>query len=136
MTTKFETPGFGAKAVLKALRLPTGLGRTAGELRYEGRKSGRHIAFPVFFTRVDDRVIIRVGHSSAKVWWRNFRTAHPASIRVGGHWLSGSGQVVWPGSPEFAAAHADYLRAHPRFPLDPEDPYVVIEVGPAVGGMR
>ncbi|MVU78324.1 hypothetical protein GPX89_13850 [Nocardia sp. ET3-3] len=130
MSTGYETPGFGASAVLMALRLPTGLGRTVGELRYTARNSGRHIAFPVMFVKAGDRVIIRVGKSATKVWWRNFRSPHPASIRVGGHWLSGPARTVWPGTVEFEEAHALYERAHPRFPVFPEDPYVVIDAEP------
>lgn len=127
MTTKYQTPGLSASAVLMALHLPTGLGRTVGELRYQGRKSKRNIAFPVFYARVGDLVIVLVGNSAKKAWWRNFRTAHPASIRVGGHWLSGTGHLVEPGSLEFEEVHALYEQAHPRFPAFPEDPYVVID---------
>lgn len=130
MTTKYRTPGLGASAVLMALRLPTGLRHTVGELRYQGRRSGRNIAFPVSVVRADDRVLVRVGNAAAKTWWRNFRSPQPASIRVGGDWLSGTGHAVLPGSLEHEQVEAIYQGAHPRSNLSATDPYVVIAVTP------
>ncbi|WP_157535191.1 hypothetical protein [Nocardia inohanensis] len=130
MTTKYETPGLGASAMLMALRLPTGLRHAVGELRYTGRRSGRNIALPVSVVRTEESVIIRVGEAEAKNWWRNFRAPHPASIRVDGRWLSGTGHVVAPGTLEHEQIEAVYQGAHPRAQLSATDPYVVIAVRP------
>lgn len=130
MTTKYETPGLAASVVLMALHLPTGLGHTVGELRYQGRSSGRHIALPVSMVRTDDGVVVRVGNAATKTWWRNFRSEHPVSVRIDGEWLTGVGHLVSPGSIEHEQVEAVYQRAHPRMQSAPMDPYVVIDVGP------
>ncbi|APA98351.1 nitroreductase/quinone reductase family protein [Nocardia seriolae] len=127
MTTKCETPRLGASAVLLALHLPTGLGHTVGELRYDGRNSGRHIALPVSYVRTGDSVVVRVGNAAPKTWWRNFRSPHAVSIRVRGDWLTGSGHLVEPGSMEYEEVEAIYENARPRTPRTGTDPYVVIE---------
>lgn len=128
-TTRYERPGLGASALLMALRLPVGLQQTIGELRYRGRASGRHIAVPVSYVRVGDSVVVRVANAATKTWWRNFRSPHPASIRINGVWLTGIGHVVAPGSLEHEKADAVYQNAHPRQRIDVDDPYVVIDVG-------
>ncbi|MFC9994039.1 hypothetical protein [Nocardia sp. NPDC127526] len=129
MSVKYETPGLGASAVLMALRLPTGLAHTIGELRYEGRVSGRRTALPVSFVRAGDSVVVRVANSATKTWWRNFRKPHPASIRIDGEWFSGIGHVVRPASLEHEQVEALFLQARPRTQASAIDPYVVFEVG-------
>lgn len=127
MTTKYEAPGFGASVMLLALRLPTGLGHAVGELRYEGRRSGRHIALPVLPVRMEDNVVVRVGDAAEKTWWRNFRSPHPVSIRIDGEWLSGIGRAVFPGTIEHEEVEAAYQQGRPRTQSSSADPYVVIE---------
>lgn len=113
--------------VLMALRLPTGLRHTVGELRYEGRHSGRHIALPVQPVRVGDSVVVRVGHADTKTWWRNFRSPHPVSIRIDGEWLTGTGRLVVPGTIEHEQLDVAYQSGRPRGQSSAADPYVVIE---------
>lgn len=126
--TRYERPGLAASALLLALRLPVGLQQTIGELRYRGRSSGRHIALPVSYVRVGDSVVVRVANAATKTWWRNFRSPHPASIRIGGFWSTGIGHVVAPGSLEHEEVVALYQKAHPRHRIHTNDPYVVIVV--------
>ncbi|GAB2727974.1 hypothetical protein GCM10027089_59570 [Nocardia thraciensis] len=117
--------------MLLALRLPTWLRHTVGELRYEGRLTGRRVALPVSLARVDDMVIVRVARAETETWWRDFRTPHPLSIRVDGAWLSGSGRVVLPGTMEHEEMQAWYERGHPRERVSESDPYVVVQVNHA-----
>lgn len=127
-TIKYETPGLGSSAVLMALRLPVGPRRTIGELRYKGPSSGRHIALPVSYVRVDDSVVVRVRDSGTKTWWKDFRSPHPVSIRINGIWLTGHGHLVAPGSLEHEEVEVVYQNAHARQQVDALDPYVVIDV--------
>ncbi|WP_196054699.1 hypothetical protein [Nocardia aurantiaca] len=128
MVTKYETPGIGAAAMLLALRLPTGLRHSVGELRYEARLSGRHIALPVGYVLDGDTVVIRVGYAGTKTWWRNFRTPHAAAIRVDGEWRTGFAQVAMPDTLAYEEADAVYRQAHPRTAASARDPYVVIDL--------
>ncbi|RDI68298.1 hypothetical protein [Nocardia pseudobrasiliensis] len=128
MTTRYETPGPGATAVLTALRV-TGLFRNIGELRYQGRRSGRHVALPVSYLLTDDRVVVRVARADTKTWWRNFRTPHAASIRIDGRWLTGTGRIVALGSLEHEEVQAIFRQAHPHDRRWEPDPYLVIDLG-------
>ncbi|MGV9665243.1 hypothetical protein [Nocardia niigatensis] len=131
MPTKYETPGITAAAMLLALRLPTGLRHSVGELRYETRLSGRHIALPVGYVRDGDSVAIRVGHSGTKTWWRNFRAPHAVSICLDGEWRTGVGHVVTPDTLAYEEVDMVYRAAHPRTTTSARDPYVVIDLSTA-----
>jgi len=65
-------------------------------ISYVGRRSGKTFTIPVNYRRVGDEVVIGVGLSGAKTWWRNFlggggpitlrlndtdRTGHAVAIR-------------------------------------------------------
>ncbi|WP_280369998.1 hypothetical protein [Nocardia wallacei] len=128
MTTGYETSGLGASMLLLALRLPVPLRPAVGELRYEGGRSGRRFALPVSYVRTNDSVVVRVGHAATTMWWHDFRARHPASIRVDGRWLTGTGRVVLAGSLEHEEVEAIYQGAHPRNQARNSDPYVVIDV--------
>ncbi len=130
MSVRYETPGLGSAAVLMALHLPTGLAHSIGELRYAGRHSGRRVALPVSFVRAGDTVVVRVGAAATKTWWRNFRSPHPAAIRIDGSWVTGVGHVVAPASLEHEQVEAVYLRERPRAQPSATDVYVVLEVVP------
>jgi hypothetical protein len=126
VTTRYETSGLGASAVLLALHLPVGLSHTIAEVRYRGQRSGRRIALPVSYVRSGDEVVVRVGNAGAKTWWRNFRSPHPVSIRADGTWLTGMGRLVVPGTPEHERFEAAYRQGHRREQAVGNDPYVVI----------
>lgn len=46
--------------------------RNIAMLTYTGRRSGRTFSIPVAYHRSGDDVIVGVGMSEAKTWWRNF----------------------------------------------------------------
>ncbi len=100
--TRYETPGFGATAVLTALHSPISWGLRANltELRYQAWRTGRHIALPVSYARMGDSVVIYVAAATTKTWWRNFRTPRPASVWINGRWQDGTGRLAPPGSVE------------------------------------
>ena len=70
--------------VLPLLRIPglDGLlGRAFTTVSYTGRKSGKHVTFPVNYVRSGDTVTIGVAMPDRKTWWRNF-TGDGAPISV------------------------------------------------------
>ncbi|RDI53361.1 hypothetical protein [Nocardia mexicana] len=124
MSTRNDTPGFGAAATLVALRLPVGLRRRIGELRFQGWGS----TLPVPYACSGGSVVVRVDHADRTTWWRTFRSPHPVSIRTGRSRLTGTGRVVMPGTSEYEMLKATYQRAHPRRQAWGSDPYVLIDV--------
>ncbi|MFX0577858.1 hypothetical protein [Nocardia nepalensis] len=129
-TTRYQTLGFGTSVMLSALHSPLahGLRRNLCELRYQARRSGRHIALAVSYARMDDNVVIRVGRADTKTWWRNFRTPRPLSVWLDGRWHRGMGHVAQPDSLEREEAAAIYQAAFPRSEVPTTDPIVVIEL--------
>ncbi|GAA1736768.1 hypothetical protein GCM10009809_34970 [Isoptericola hypogeus] len=52
---------------------------------YTGRRSGRRFSIPVGYRRSGDVVVIPVGLSDAKSWWRNFLgDGGPATVELDG----------------------------------------------------
>ncbi|MEV5837615.1 hypothetical protein [Nocardia sp. NPDC052112] len=132
-TTRYQAPGFGASVMLSALHSPLahGLRRNRCELRYQARLSGRHIALPVSYARMDDSVVVRVGRAETKTWWRNFHTPRPLSVWLDGRWYCGTGHVAQPDSLEREEAAAIYQAAFPRAEVPTPDPVIVIELASA-----
>ncbi|GAB37870.1 hypothetical protein [Gordonia sputi] len=61
--------------VLPLLQIPLlngVLGRAFTEVSYTGRKTGKHVTFPVNYVRSGDSVTIGVAMPDKKTWWRNF----------------------------------------------------------------
>ncbi len=74
--------------------LAHGLRHNLCELRYQARRSGRHIALPVSYARTGDNVVVRVGRAETKTWWRNFHNPRPLSVWLDGRWYRGMGHVA------------------------------------------
>ncbi|MBF6174748.1 hypothetical protein [Nocardia blacklockiae] len=128
MSARNNTPGLGASALLMALRLPVGLRRTIGELRFQGRNSGARCILPVPYARSGGTVVVRVHKAETTTWWRSFRLPHPVSIRTDRDRLTGTGRVVMPGSSEYEILKATYQQAHPRTRSWASDPFVLIDL--------
>lgn len=75
-----------------------------GELTFLGRISGRQITLPVQCAEEADRLVVYVGHSADKQWWRNFIDGHDVRVRVGGVSYLGHGTVVGVDHPDRATA--------------------------------
>ena len=129
--TPHDAPGpVVAHRFLLAL-LHSSLGRRFGglcELRFVGRVSGRSIALPVQCVREGAKLVIYVGHSSGKRWWRNFTDGHDAVVHVGGANHQGQGRVVDVGHPDRVWAEQTYRGRYPKVELLPIDPIVIIDL--------
>jgi hypothetical protein len=68
------------------------ISRTTMLVSYQGRKSGRQITLPVNYVREGEKLwTLSMGK---RAWWRNFRTAGPATLRLQGCDVAVQGEVV------------------------------------------
>lgn len=77
---------------------------------YTGRRSGRSFTIPVMYAEDGDDLLVYVGHSVEKVWWRNLRRAASVGVRVRGRELAGTGAAI-PATPEIESV---YLGRFPK----------------------
>lgn len=77
---------------------------------YTGRRSGRTFTIPVMYAQHGDDLLVYVGRSSEKVWWRSLRPPANVIVRLQGRDLRGTGSAI-AGTSELRAA---YLERFPR----------------------
>jgi hypothetical protein len=86
-------------------------------IRYTGRHSGRMITTPTQYARHGDGIVILVGKSEEKSWWRNFHDEERRiDVLLEGGWVTMSARaIVGAEEPEAAAPLLDaYLARFPR----------------------
>jgi deazaflavin-dependent oxidoreductase (nitroreductase family) len=86
------------------------LGDSLVLVTYTGRRSGSTFTIPVMYAEDGGDLLVYVGHSLEKVWWRNLRKAANVRVRVRGRELAGTGAAI-PGTPEIESV---YLERFPR----------------------
>ena len=87
------------------------LSKTTMLVSYTGRKSGRQVSLPVNYVREGNVLwTLSVGKRS---WWRNFRTAGPATLRLKGENIAVQGEVVQDEA-EMLAGLATFLKGMPQ----------------------
>jgi deazaflavin-dependent oxidoreductase (nitroreductase family) len=86
----------GNSLVLAILRSPAHrlLSGSAIELRYIGRRSGRHYALPVQYARDGSLLVVAPQRPATKTWWRNFRTRQSVDVRLAGRVHHAIAEVV------------------------------------------
>jgi hypothetical protein len=117
------------RSLLALLRSP--LGRWLGgmcELRFVGRVSGRSITLPVQCARDGTRLVIYVGRSAEKRWWRNFLGGRSLHVRVGGVDHRASARVVDAAHPDRAGAEQVYRRRFRKVVVTRADPMVIVDL--------
>jgi hypothetical protein len=84
------------RVVGAVLRSPAGglLSRSTDLVRYTGRRSGRVVTTPTQYVRDGDDVIILVGRSSTKRWWRNFVGGADMELYLERAWQPMRGEAV------------------------------------------
>lgn len=88
------------------------------ELRYLGRRSGRMVALPVIYARKGEQLVVVVGDSSGKKWWRNFTLPGPVEVRRGGQLREGTCRLVAADDPTYEPAWRAYVQ---RQHVSPEE---------------
>ena len=77
---------------------------------YTGHRSGRTFTIPVMFAEVGADLVVYVGGSREKVWWRNLGGGAPVHVRLQSRALAGTATAVV-GDPELRER---YLARFPR----------------------
>ena len=96
-------------------------------LCFTGRRSGqRHPARRYAAAGTD--VMVLVGRSAAKRWWRNFLGGHHVEVLLDGRWRQAVGEVVTTDRVEYPRLLASYLARHRRVPRTTQDPIVHIRL--------
>ncbi len=93
-----------------------------------GRRSGKFFRFPVGYHDQRDAVVVLVSDAKGRQWWRNFQLPWPATLRVRGRPKEMIGDVLEPGSPEFASRVGDFFARAAFIPR-----MFGVEFDPAVG---
>ena len=102
------------------------LDRTLLGLRVCGVMTGRAFELPVMYAQDDTGLVIFVGRSASKRWWRNLRYLTAIEVLTGGSWRSARAEVLQPGTPEREVARLAYERRWPRVTVGATDPLVRI----------
>ncbi len=104
------------------------LDRSLLVLRVRGVVTGRVVELPVQYASGADGVVIVPGHPAKKRWWRNLVQPAPIDVLVDGCWRHGTGVLLGPGDPGYAAARSTYGGRWPHVPLPDDNPVVVVRV--------
>lgn len=100
------------------------------ELRFTGARTGRPVVLPVMYAQRGDQLVVLVGGSDRKRWWRNFTTPRPVRVLLRGVTRTGTGHVAAAGAPGRAEAAGIYSARFPDLPVR-DDLMVVITLDPA-----
>jgi hypothetical protein len=76
----------------------------------------------------DDRLVLWPQRPERKLWWRNFRTPQPISVRLAGRMHDGIARVAVPDDPEWPEARSLYASRWPRVSARLAGPLVVISL--------
>jgi hypothetical protein len=68
-----------------------------------GRRSGKPFRFPVGYHDQTDAIVVLISNAKGRQWWRNFESPWPATLRIRGSARDMIGEVLEPGSREFAS---------------------------------
>jgi len=67
-----------------------------------GRRSGGNFQFPVGYHLQPDAVLVLVADAKSRQWWRNFESSWPAILQLRGRKREMIGEVLQPGTAEYA----------------------------------
>jgi deazaflavin-dependent oxidoreductase (nitroreductase family) len=79
-----------------------------------GRKTGRTYTIPVGYHELDDAVIILVSEPATKVWWKNYLSEGPLSMRIRNKEIPGTAKVL-PATSDGFRARLEASLARARF---------------------
>ena len=85
-------------------------------IRYTGRRTGKVFTTPTQYAHHGDDIVIMVGRSASKRWWRNFSEERDLDVLLRGSWRSMRGRaIIGSEEPETMRPLLDvYLERFPR----------------------
>jgi hypothetical protein len=109
-----KPPAWFNRLTLTVLRSP--LHRLADPdvcaLTFRGRRSGRLIALPVRYATQGDTLIVLVGDTADKQWWRNFRQPRDVEVLCHGRTTRATGRILASTDPAYHKAARTYRERH------------------------
>ena len=116
------------RVVLAGLRSPLHglLDRGTIGLRYPSTSRGE-VTLPVMYVTTGQELVVLVGRSQDKTWWRHFLTRRPVDVRWHGAWRPTTAQAFAADTPEHTAAAAAYRTRHPHVRTS-QDPVVLVAI--------
>jgi hypothetical protein len=99
------------------------------EIRYTDA-DGRPVALPVMYAQRGERLIVLVGGSEGKRWWRHFTRPHPVQVLLRGAIRSGTARVVAIEDAQRREAVDIYATRYPDIPVA-DDPLVAFDLDPS-----
>lgn len=100
------------------------------ELRYTAN-SGRPVKLPVMYAERGDELVVLIGGSKGKSWWRHFRRPQPVRVLLRGVSRSGVAHVVDPADDDRPRVRGIYEARYPDIPAR-DDPLISISLDPAL----
>lgn len=115
------------RVVLAGLRSPLHRLVDAGTIGLHYQTSGREITLPVMYVASGQDLVVLVGRSQDKTWWRHFLTGRPVDVWWQGAWRPTTAQAYGAGTREHTIAASAYRTRHPHIRTS-QDPVVVVSV--------
>jgi hypothetical protein len=115
------------RVVLAGLRSPLHRLLDAGTIGLRYRTKGREITLPVMYVTSGKELVVLVGRSQAKTWWRHFLIRRPVDVWWHGVWRPTTAQAFTADTAEHATAAAAYRTRHPRIRTS-QDPVVLLTI--------
>ena len=116
------------RMILAALRSPLHSLLDRGTIGLRYLSNGRdEVTLPVSYVSSGQELVVLVGGSQAKRWWRHFLTRRPVDVWWHGAWRPTTAQAFPVDAPEHHAAAAIYGARHPRITTS-HDPFVLVAI--------
>ena len=115
------------RVVLAGLRSPLHRLLDAGTIGLRYPTNGREITLPVMYVTSGKELVVLVGRSQAKTWWRHFLIRRPVDVWWHGAWRPTTAQAYAADTPEHTVAASAYQMRHPHVRTAP-DPVVLVTI--------
>lgn len=115
------------RVVLAALRSPLHRLLDAGTIGLRYPTNGREVTLPVMYVTSGQELVVFVGRSQAKTWWRHFLIRRPVDLWWHGAWRPTTAQAFAADTPEHTIAAAAYRIRHPHVRTS-QDPVVLVTI--------
>lgn len=92
----------------------------AGTIGLRYPTNGREITLPVVYVTSGKELVVLVGRSQAKTWWRHFLIRRPVEVWWHGAWRPTTARAFAADTPEHTVAASAYQMRHPHVRTAPD----------------